>query len=92
MTDLATLTAILYGARYQRRVPESDAEKHRMIAEAATDATLIVELLTGRDSSRNVGNTPEQPPPSPGNQTGVLAEAKEGRRRTANGRWTATGS
>ena len=29
MTDLATLTAILYAARYQRRVPETDAEKHR---------------------------------------------------------------
>ena len=79
MTDLATLTAILYAARYQRRVPESDAEKHRMIAEAATDATLIVELLTGRDSPRNVG-TLEQPPPSPGT-IGRIADAKATRRR-----------
>ena len=34
MTDLATLTAILYAARFQRRVPESDAEKRRTIAVA----------------------------------------------------------
>ena len=39
MTDLATLTAILYAARWQRRVPESDAEKRRTIADALADAT-----------------------------------------------------
>ena len=86
MTGLATLTAILYAARSQRRVPESDAEKHRAIADAYADAKLITAAVLADVA------TPEQPPPSPGNQTGVLAEAKEGRRRTANGRWTATGS
>ena len=86
MTGLATLTAILYAARSARRVPESDAEKHRAIAESYADAKLITAAVLADMA------TPEQPPPSPGNQTGVLVEAKEGRRRTANGRWTAAGS
>ena len=85
MTDLATLTAILYAARSARRVPESDAEKHRAIAESYADAKLITAAVLADMA------TPEQPSPSPGT-IGRIAEAKEGRRRTANGRWTATGS
>ena len=42
MTDLATITAILYAARLQRRVPETVAEKNRAIAESVVDARLIV--------------------------------------------------
>jgi hypothetical protein len=45
MTDLATLTAILYAARLQRRVPESDAEKRRTITDALADARLIVAVV-----------------------------------------------
>ena len=82
MTDLATLTAILYAARLQRRVPESDAEKRRTIADALADARLIVAaVLTEADSPVTVPE-PEQPPPSPGNnRADTKADAKATRRR-----------
>jgi hypothetical protein len=88
MPDLATLTAILYAARLTRRVPETNGEKQRAIAESVADARLILAATTdkGADFHRNLSqlletDTPEQPPPSPGNKTGVLAEAKVTRRR-----------
>ena len=74
MTDLATLTAILCAAHYQRRAPESEAEKRRAIADALTDAKLIVAAV------REDVATPEQPPPSPG-IIGRIADAKAPRRR-----------
>ena len=74
MTDLATLTAILYAARSARRVPESDAEKHRAIAESYADAKLITAAVLADVA------TPEQPPPSPGT-IGRIAEARATRRR-----------
>jgi hypothetical protein len=88
MTDLATLTAILYAARLQRRVPETSGEKQRAIAESVVDARLIVEATTededGADfrltMSRLLEAEPEQPPPSPGT-IGRIAEAKATRRR-----------
>jgi hypothetical protein len=86
MTDIATLTAILCAAHYQRRAPETDADRHRTIAAAYEDAKLILAMLPDSDVA-----TPEQPPPSPGT-IGRSAGAKASRRRTANGRWTATGS
>jgi hypothetical protein len=79
MTDLATLTAILYAGRYQRRVPESDAEKRGTIAAALADAKLILELLTETPPSP-ILTEPEQPPPSPGT-IGRIADAKATRRR-----------
>jgi hypothetical protein len=79
VTDLATITAILYAARIQRRVPESDAEKRRTIAEALADARLIVDVLTESDSPVTFPK-PEQPPPSPGT-IGRIADAKATRRR-----------
>jgi hypothetical protein len=79
MIDLATITAILYAARLQRRVPESDAEKRRTIADALTDARMIVDILTESDSPVTVPE-PEQPPPSPGT-IGRIADAKATRRR-----------
>jgi hypothetical protein len=84
MTDLATLTAILYAARLQRRVPETEAEKRATIAASLADARLIVAGVEDRA-------TPEQPPPSPGT-IGRIAEAKAVRRRDEFGRWTPTGS
>jgi hypothetical protein len=87
MTDLATLTAILYAARLQRRVPESVVEKHRTIAESMVDAMLILESIVDEDGadfrlsmSRLLEAEPEQPPPSPGT-IGRIAEAKATRRR-----------
>jgi hypothetical protein len=74
MIDLATLTAILYGARLQRRVPETKAEKRATIAASLADARLIVATV-----SDDVAE-PEQPPPSPGT-IGRIAEAKATRRR-----------
>ena len=85
MTDLATLTAILYAARWQRRVPESEAEKRATIAASLADAKLIVATVIDDVAE------PEQPPPSPGT-IGRIAEAKEVRRRDEFGRWTPTGS
>jgi hypothetical protein len=74
MTDLATLTAILYAARWQRRAPETDADRHRTIAAAYEDAKLItVAVVADR-------GWPEQPPPSPGT-IGRIADAKAPRRR-----------
>jgi hypothetical protein len=89
LPDLATLTAIIYAARLSRRVPETVAEKNRAIAESVVDARLIVEATREEESaafrldlSQLLGaKLPEQPPPSPGNKTGVLAEAKATRRR-----------
>jgi hypothetical protein len=88
LTDLAILTAILYGARLQRRVPETEAEKCRTIAESIADAKLIVAATTEaeepdirRSLARLLEAEPEQPPPSPGNKTGVFADAKATRRR-----------
>jgi hypothetical protein len=78
VTDLATITAILYAARYQRRVPETDAEKRGTIAASVADARLIVEAVN--EDSRPTVATPEQPPPSPG-IIGRKAEAKAPRRR-----------
>jgi hypothetical protein len=85
VTDLATLTAILYGARYQRRLPETDAQRRQAIAEALEDAKLILAAVLAGVA------TPKQPPPSPG-IIGRKAVAKAPRRRGSNGRWTATGS
>jgi hypothetical protein len=88
VTDLATLTAILYAARLSRRVPETVAEKNRAIAESVVDARLIVAATVDEEPdirstlARLLEATPKQPlPPSPGNKTGVLAEAKATRRR-----------
>ena len=87
MTDLATIAAILYGARLSRRVPETSGEKQRAIAESVVDARLIVEATVDEEPdirltlSRLLEAEPEQPPPSPGNKTGVFAEAKATRRR-----------
>ena len=78
MTDLATLTAILYAARLSRRVPETDAEKRGTIAASVADARLIVEAVN--EDSRPTATTPEQPPPSPG-IIGRKAEAMATRRR-----------
>jgi len=75
MTDIATLTAILYASRWQRRAPETEADRHRTIAAAYDDAKLIVAILP--DSGVV---TPEQPPPSPGT-IGRSADAKAPRRR-----------
>jgi hypothetical protein len=89
MTDLATdklviIAAILYAARWQRRVPESDAEKRRIIADALIDARLIVAaVLTETDSPVTLPE-PEQPPPSPGT-IGRIADAKATRRRGQSG-------
>ena len=89
MADLATITAILYGARLSRRVPETSGEKQRAIAESVVDARLIVEATTededGADfrltMSRLLEAEPEQPPPSPGMIGRTTAEAKATRRR-----------
>ncbi len=89
MTDLATITAILYAARLSRRVPETSGEKQRAIAESVVDARLIVEATTededGADfrltMSRLLEAEPEQPPPSPGIIGRTTAEAKATRRR-----------
>ena len=86
MTDLATLTAILYAARLSRRVPETSGEKQRAIAESVVDARLIVEATVGEEPdirstlARLLEAEPEQPPPSPGT-IGRIAEAKATRRR-----------
>jgi hypothetical protein len=88
VADLATLTAILYAARLQRRVPESVVEKHRTIAESYADAMLIVAGVQDRHEADDIRSTlarlleaePEQPPPSPGT-IGRIAEAKATRRR-----------
>ena len=89
MPDLATLTAILYAARLQRRVPETSGEKQRAIAESVIDARLIVEATTEDEDGADFRLTmsrlleaepPEQPPPSPG-IIGRIAEAKATRRR-----------
>jgi hypothetical protein len=82
MTDLATLTAILYAARLQRRVPESDAEKRRAIADALADAKLILAAVV--EDTRSATATPKQPPPSPG-AIGRIADAKATRRRGQSG-------
>jgi hypothetical protein len=74
MTDLATLTAVLYAARLQRRVPESEAEKHGTIAACLADAKLIAVAV--REDAVEL----EQPPPSPGT-IGRIADAKATRRR-----------
>jgi len=86
--DLATLTAIIYAARYFRRVPESVVEKHRTIAESVVDARLIVAATVDEEPDIRLtlsrlleAEPPEQPPSSPGNKTGVLAEVKATRRR-----------
>jgi len=72
MTDLATLTAILYAARLSRRVPETSGEKQRAIAESVVDARLIVAATVDEEPdirstlARLLEAEPEQPPPSPG--------------------------
>jgi len=76
---VALMTTILYAARFQRRVPESDAEKRRTIADAAADARIILDVLTENESAPNVA-APTQPPPSPGT-IGRIADAKATRRR-----------
>jgi hypothetical protein len=80
MTDLAIMTAILYAARLQRRLPESEWERRRAIDDACCEAHAILDALTENEAASKVV-PPEQPPPSPGNNTGVLAEAKATRRR-----------
>lgn len=88
MTDLAMMAAILYASRFQRRVPETTAEKNRAIAESVVDARLIVAATVDEEPDIRLtlsrlleAEPPEQPPPSPGNKTGVFAEAKATRRR-----------
>jgi hypothetical protein len=73
VTDLATLTAILYAGSLQRRTPETNGEKQRAIAAAMADARLIVAATIGdgTDIRRTLSrlletDTPEQPPPPPG--------------------------
>ena len=78
MTDLATITAILYAARLSRRVPETEAEKRGTIAASVADARLIVAAVNEDEAARPI--MPEQPPPSPGT-IGRNAEAKAPRRR-----------
>ena len=89
MSDLATLTAILYAGRLQRRIPESDAEKRGTIAAALADARLILEAVgvsifsTSNEAAKSDTppvTAPEQPPPSPGT-IGRIADAKATRRR-----------
>jgi len=85
-SQLATITAILYAARLQRRVPETVAEKNRAIAESVVDARLIVAATVDEEPdirltlSRLLEAEPEQPQPSPG-IIGRIAEAKATRRR-----------
>ena len=87
MTDLATITAILYAARLQRRVPETSGEKQRAIAESVVDARLIVAATIDEEPDirstlvRLLEAEPEQPPPSPGMIGRTTAEAKATRRR-----------
>ena len=88
MTDLATITAILYAARLQRRVPETSGEKQRAIAESVVDARLIVEATVDEEPDIRLtlsrlleAEPPEQPPPSPGTIGRTIAEAKATRRR-----------
>jgi hypothetical protein len=88
VTDLATLTAILYAARLQRRVPETEAEKRGAIAASVADARLIVaataeEAMDTRPTlALLLESTPKQPlPPSPGMIGRTIAEAKATRRR-----------
>lgn len=79
LTDLATLTAILYAAKLQRRVPETESEKRGTIAVSLADAKLIVAAVIEDDSPPMVAE-PEQPPPPPGT-IGRIAEVKAPRRR-----------
>ena len=87
MTDLATITAILYAARLQRRVPETDAEKRGTIAASVADAKLIMAATVDEEPdirstlARLLEAEPEQPPPSPGTIGRTIAEAKATRRR-----------
>jgi hypothetical protein len=88
LTDLATITAILYAARLSRRVPETSGEKQRAIAESVVDARLIVEATREDDSAafrldltQLLAAKLEQPPPSPGIIGRTTAEAKATRRR-----------
>jgi len=87
VADLATITAILYGARLQRRVPETSGEKQRAIAESVVDARLIVAATVDEEPdirstlARLLEAEPEQPPPSPGMIGRTTAEAKATRRR-----------
>ena len=79
MSDLATLTAILYGARLQRRIPESDAERRATIAAAMTDAKWIISAV----EAENIFVPPPRSPlsPSPGALGRTIADVKETRRR-----------
>ena len=90
VTDLAVMTAIIYAARLQRRVPETEGEKRATIAASLHDAKLIL-VAVDEDNALFMEPTLEQPPPSPGT-IGRIAEAKAVRRRDEFGRWTTTGS
>ena len=86
--DLAILTAILYAARLQRRVPETAAEQRGAIAASVADARLIMaataeEAMDTRPTlALLLESTPKQPlPPSPGMIGRTTAEAKATRRR-----------
>jgi len=88
VADLATLTAIIYAARLQRRAPETDAEKRGAIAAAINDARLIMaataeeEMDTRPTLALLLESTPKQPlPPSPGMIGRTTADAKATRRR-----------
>jgi hypothetical protein len=81
VTDLATMTTILYAARLQRRVPESEAEKRGTIVACLADAIRIEAIVSDYEAEPEYVAEPKQPPPSPGNNTGVLAEVKATRRR-----------
>ena len=62
---IALMTAILYAARWQRRVPETEAERQRTIVDAITDARFIIDVLTEVAPAPKVA-APTQPLPSPG--------------------------
>jgi hypothetical protein len=68
------MTAIIFAARWQRRVPETEGEKRATIAASLADARLI--LVAVREDEAEL----EQPPPSPGT-IGRIAEVKATRRR-----------
>jgi len=93
VTDLAVMTAIIYAARLQRRVPETEAEKQATIFASLADAKRIAATVSDYEAEppEYVAEPPEQPPPSPGT-IGRIAEVKAVRRRDEFGRWTTTGS
>jgi hypothetical protein len=82
------MATILYVGRLNRRLPESEAEKLRMIADSVADARMVMAAVpdAGNPEPLNAAQktvivpAPEQPSPSPG-VIGRKAEAKATRRR-----------